>query len=61
MKIKFIKSAAGIGLGYCENDIAELSTATAKELIELGYAIESEQIRTADEVEPKAIKKAVKK
>ena len=61
MKIKFIKAGSSLGFGYHENEEAELNEATAKELIELNYAIELEQIRTADEVEPKAIKKAVKK
>jgi hypothetical protein len=61
MKIKFIKAASPIGFGYHENEEADLNEATAKELIELGYAIELQQIRTAVEVEPKAIKKAVKK
>jgi hypothetical protein len=61
MKIKFLKAGSPLGFGYHENEEADLNEATAKELIELKYAIEVEQIRTADEAEPKAIKKAVKK
>lgn len=37
IKVKFIKTAVGIGLGYFEGNIAELDEKLAAELIEMGY------------------------
>jgi hypothetical protein len=61
MKIRFIKSAAPIGLGYGIGSEADLPQAQASELIETGFAEACEEIKTADEVKPAALKKAVKK
>jgi DNA-directed RNA polymerase alpha subunit len=38
MKIEFLKSPCGLGLGYFEGDQAEVKESLAKELINTGFA-----------------------
>ena len=62
MIITFIQSPVGaFGLGYHIGETTELNDTQATELIELGFAIEVEQVEKAIKSEPKEIKKAVKK
>lgn len=60
--VKFIKSPIGaFGLAYAANEIAEIENTQADELISLGFAeLLENKIETADKIEPKAVKKAVK-
>ena len=60
--IKFIKSPIGaFGLAYTANEIAEIEDTQADELISLGFAeLLENKVETADKIEPKAVKKAVK-
>lgn len=62
--IKFIKSPIGAyGLAYAVGTTGEFETNQANELVENGFAefCESEVIETAEKIQPKEVKKAVKK